>query len=320
MYLLIVFLALLTAKFLAYAFGKSIVITRPILIFFGILLLCIVILFRLYSFRLSLLFGKRVVFLIYFLILFLGALFMYFLRVSFFSGFLANFLVMGFLPLPLPSSPNSPGEDYSTMMAENPPTQAEGAQPAAPAQAPVAAPEQLPVGQQPFNRDLNPPRDFQGNPIDLNAPPVPELPGNEEGVPREPDLETLPRGEGGLSRAERARQPEDLDYIRTWEPKKPHAALEEGSSSAPRDRDRDLLLYKEYRNKVIFLLADEVSEILKLEKPIKVGTINSIVKHRIKEDGTDLGLLTPFFKLEGLGVNHELIQYILRELEARNRP
>jgi len=252
---------------------------------------------------------------------------MYFLR-SNFAEFLSFFGVLGVVShvLPLPGPANSPpNEKYHHLrtqppepgwLDENPPAQAEGAQAAAPAQAPVAAPEQLPVGQQPFNRDLNLPCDFQGNPIDLNAPSVPELPGNEAAVPQEPDLETLPRGEGGLSRAERARQPEDLDSIRTWEPKKPRVALEEGSSSAPSPRDR--LLYEGYRKKVILLLAEEVSRIL--DSPIRVGTINSIVKNRIRKDGTDLGLLTPFYKLEGLGVNHELIQYILRELEARGYP
>ena len=142
--------------FLAHGFGsqgKSIVITSPNLICGGIVLLCVVLLYRLYSFRLYILFWKRVVFIIYFMIGLIGGLYMYFLRVSFssnlimvFEQFFSFFGVLGVLgqPLPLPSPPNSPGEDYSTMMAENPNLESLFSEGEASAQAPVAAPAQAP--------------------------------------------------------------------------------------------------------------------------------------------------------------------------------
>jgi hypothetical protein len=183
-----------------------------------------------------------------------------------------------------------------------------------PGQIASSSPAGLGDGEAPNRKKNRIPCDLQGNPIDLNAPPAPELPGNDTAVPQEPDLETLPRGERGLSRAERARQRENLEHILHWRPKKPHAILEEDSSSG----SRDPFFYTEYRKRALQNLAGDVSEIL--GEPIHVRTVNSILKNRITEDGRDIGPLTPFFKRDRLGADHELIRYILQELGRRGYP
>lgn len=110
------------------------------LVLIGIVLFCLIFVFRLYSFRFSLLFGKRVVFLIYFLLFFLCLLYMNLIRVS----FSLKFFFMVFAGLGVLGHPHhlpSPGEDYSSMMADNPPDlQSIFAEGVGAAQAPVGAP------------------------------------------------------------------------------------------------------------------------------------------------------------------------------------
>ncbi|KAL2938764.1 hypothetical protein RDABS01_022213 [Bienertia sinuspersici] len=118
-------------------------------------------------------------------------------------------------PLPLPSPSNSPGEDYSTMMAENPNLRSVFSEGEASAQAPAAAPEQLPVAQaeaaqaaapaqapeQPaipqhhFTRNVFIESSFQTR-VELlegvNSPFLPQEARGEFGIPRREMLDILP--------------------------------------------------------------------------------------------------------------------------------
>ncbi|XP_021749644.1 uncharacterized protein LOC110715378 [Chenopodium quinoa] len=155
MYLLIVFLPLLGSsvagffgrflgsEVLGFLSGKTLILLLLVFFFFCFL-------FRIDSHRLRVRYGKGLFFAVYLFLFIVGGIILFCGRIYLHATFamcLCSFLgVLGVLgqPLPLPSPPNSPGEDYSTMMAENPNLESLFPEREASAQAPVAAPAQAP--------------------------------------------------------------------------------------------------------------------------------------------------------------------------------